>query len=243
MVALVRHYHSLLAPDCEIFMSMLLRQLEHESSLAHRVLALEAIKSFTASPELLYFFYRLLEESPDSSKVFGSLAHALSRVVMHAQSRLGLDETALVHAMWSHASASSAQAAAAAPTVAASSSGGGSGLGGLTAASVLSSVGNLLTTGSTKLAVAARGRGLDLLSEREAPNFDELHPVALAHDALRAIVTSLQALAQRCDGQQLTALQTRNDSVDERGAKGASVRAAIAVPEAAVQVCFSVESR
>lgn len=35
----------------QIFMSMLLRQLEHETSLAQRVLALEAIKSFTASPE------------------------------------------------------------------------------------------------------------------------------------------------------------------------------------------------
>ena len=99
MVVLVRQYHTLLAPDCEIFMSILLRQLEHESSLSHRVLALEAVKKFTAAPDLLFFFYRLLEESPDSSKVFGSMAHALSRVVLQAQSRLGLDEAALVHAI------------------------------------------------------------------------------------------------------------------------------------------------
>jgi hypothetical protein len=251
MVVLVRHYYTLLAPDCEvclhlilltmlnhshsfiqIFMSMLMRQLEHETSLSQRVLALEAVKLFTASPEyasfpcrisfqlahvvcassfsLLYFFYRLLEESPESSKVFGSLCHALSRVVLQAQSKTGLDEVALVHALWSHTSASSAQASAAVPSISA---------GTMSAAYVLSSVGNLLSSKQ----VAVRGRGLDLLGEREAPNFDELLPVALAIDSLRNIVHSLQTLVTKCPLEQLMALQFNDNGL------AASVQSAITV--------------
>jgi hypothetical protein len=149
MVVLVRQYHTLLAPDCEIFMSILLRQLEHESSLSHRVLALEAVKKFTAAPDLLFFFYRLLEESPDSSKVFGSMAHALSRVVLQAQSRLGLDEAALVHAMWGHASAASAAATAnnGAGSSSISGSGSGSSLGSSISASLASTASSLMGLG------------------------------------------------------------------------------------------------
>ncbi len=67
---------------------------------------MEVLKSFAASPELVYFFYRVLEEPTDSSKTFGSTAHALSRFVLQAQARLEEGSTAWT-ALWGWQSAKS----------------------------------------------------------------------------------------------------------------------------------------
>ena len=39
VMVIIRHYHLELAPDCEIFMAMLMRMLESDSSIAYRALA------------------------------------------------------------------------------------------------------------------------------------------------------------------------------------------------------------
>lgn len=115
VLVLIKEYHSILAPHCEILLSFLVRFVSHGGWLM--TLSLEVIRSLATNSDLLYYLFCLFDESDlldnesiksvledlkdkgslkdnkeidirTRTKIVGVMSHALSNVVLAHQNRL-----------------------------------------------------------------------------------------------------------------------------------------------------------
>ena len=80
---LVKHFHSTLPGEVEVFLTLLIKMLGQEFPMWQHILVLEALTQFTASSPLLYFFYSRYDDR--GNKVIGSVCHTLGGFISSSQ--------------------------------------------------------------------------------------------------------------------------------------------------------------
>ena len=81
---IVRHFHSRLTAECEVFLTLLIKMLGAEFPLWQQVLVLECWTLFSSSSSLLYFFFLRYDDS-SNNKVVASVCHALGSFISSSQ--------------------------------------------------------------------------------------------------------------------------------------------------------------
>ena len=86
-VLLVQRFRASLVSECEMILSIFVRMLEPDFPLWHRVLVLEAVSGLCADPALIYDLFLRYDARPPATKIFGSIAHVLSKFVQQPDAR------------------------------------------------------------------------------------------------------------------------------------------------------------
>ena len=113
VLVLIKQYHKVLLPHCEIMLSLLLKFLAQERGISANTLSLEVIRALTLHSDLFFYFFCLFDEHEllhsetlieivdennmekrARAKIIGVLCHGLSNFILTHQSRLddGVDE-------------------------------------------------------------------------------------------------------------------------------------------------------
>ena len=77
---IVRHCHTRLRSECEVFMTLLIKMLGQEFPMWQHVLVLEAMVGFTQSASLVYFLYSRYDDA-NNNKIIASVCHSLSSFI------------------------------------------------------------------------------------------------------------------------------------------------------------------
>ena len=77
---IVRHCHTRLRSECEVFMTLLIKMLGQEFPMWQHVLVLEALVGFTQSASLVYFLYSRYDDA-NNNKIIASVCHSLSSFI------------------------------------------------------------------------------------------------------------------------------------------------------------------
>ena len=78
---IVRHCHTRLRSECEVFMTLLIKMLGQEFPMWQHVLVLEALVGFTQSASLVYFLYSRYDDANIPNKIIASVCHSLSSFI------------------------------------------------------------------------------------------------------------------------------------------------------------------
>ena len=77
---IVRHCHTRLRSECEVFLTLLIKMLGQEFPMWQHVLVLEALVGFTQSAALVYFLYSRYDDA-NGNKIVASVCHSLSSFI------------------------------------------------------------------------------------------------------------------------------------------------------------------
>lgn len=78
---LIQKYHSLLVTECEIFLSLIVKFLDHEKPEWQRELALEVLHKMTVQPELLISFCKCYDLKDHATNIFQDIINSLGTYV------------------------------------------------------------------------------------------------------------------------------------------------------------------
>ncbi|XP_038067855.1 protein MON2 homolog isoform X2 [Patiria miniata] len=78
---LINKYYTLLATECEIFLSLLVKFMESDKCMWQRVLALEVMYKLCSQPKLLRCFCQSYDMKPHSTKIFANIVNALGSFI------------------------------------------------------------------------------------------------------------------------------------------------------------------
>lgn len=78
---LIQKYHSLLVTECEIFLSLIVKFLDHEKPEWQRELALEVLHKMTVQPELLITFCKCYDLKDHATNIFQDIINSLGAYV------------------------------------------------------------------------------------------------------------------------------------------------------------------
>lgn len=78
---LVQKYHSILITECEIFLSLIVKFLDHEKPEWQRELALEVLHKMAVQPELLVSFCRCYDLKDHATNIFQDIINSLGTYV------------------------------------------------------------------------------------------------------------------------------------------------------------------
>ena len=81
---LVRHCHTRLRSECEVFMTLLIKMLGQEFPMWQHVLVLEALVGFTQSAGLVYFLFSRYDDA-NSNSIIASICRSLSSFILSSQ--------------------------------------------------------------------------------------------------------------------------------------------------------------
>ncbi|KAG0338258.1 hypothetical protein BG004_007294 [Podila humilis] len=87
---LIKQFHEILAIECEIFLSMLIKLLEPEGNILwQRVLAMEIFRGICGDNALMRRIYRSYDQQGTSTDIFGDLIIAIGRLSTEKPSLIG----------------------------------------------------------------------------------------------------------------------------------------------------------
>lgn len=78
---LIQKYHSLLVTECEIFLSLIVKFLDHEKPAWQRSLALEVLHKMTVQPDLLVSFCKCYDLKDHATNIFQDIINSLGQYV------------------------------------------------------------------------------------------------------------------------------------------------------------------
>lgn len=78
---LIQKYHNLLVTECEIFLSLIVKFLDHEKPEWQRELALEVLHKMTVQPELLISFCKCYDLKDHATNIFQDIINSLGTYV------------------------------------------------------------------------------------------------------------------------------------------------------------------
>ncbi|CAI5535817.1 unnamed protein product, partial [Closterium sp. Naga37s-1] len=82
---LVRQHHAQLTTECEVFLLMLVKSVDQDLPLWHRILVLEVLRGFCVEPGTLQLIFNLFDMQPGNSSIVEEMAVALAHVVQSVQ--------------------------------------------------------------------------------------------------------------------------------------------------------------
>ncbi|CAI5471017.1 unnamed protein product [Closterium sp. Yama58-4] len=85
VATLVRHHHALLTTECEVFLLMLVKSVDQDLPLWHRILVLEVLRGFCVEPGTLQLIFNLFDMQAGNSSIVEEMAVALAHVVQSVQ--------------------------------------------------------------------------------------------------------------------------------------------------------------
>ncbi|CAI5508745.1 unnamed protein product [Closterium sp. Naga37s-1] len=85
VATLVRQHHAQLTTECEVFLLMLVKSVDQDLPLWHRILVLEVLRGFCVEPGTLQLIFNLFDMQPGNSSIVEEMAVALAHVVQSVQ--------------------------------------------------------------------------------------------------------------------------------------------------------------
>eukprot|EP00249_Psilotum_nudum_P022267 c28446_g1_i3 orf=509-5821(-) len=81
----IRLYSSILVTECEVFLSMLVKSINLDLPLWHRIMVLEVLRGFCVEARILRLLFQTFDMRPENTDVVAGMIKSLARVVTSVQ--------------------------------------------------------------------------------------------------------------------------------------------------------------